>query len=72
MEESGQELQTQVDAVTICTKRYLIQGMRTWKANTDIRIKKETVVENTIVKKMRLRLVKSAFEIYKENTRKMK
>jgi hypothetical protein len=46
--------------------------MRTWKANTDIRIKKETVVENTIVKKMRLRLVKSAFEIYKENTRKMK
>ena len=45
--------------------------MRKWKGTVDLVTKKESTIENSVIKKMRLRLVRSAFDLYKAHAKKM-
>jgi len=48
-----------------------LNGIRTWKDRVSLMIRKESVVDDTIIRKMRLRLLRQAFNTYKEQTKRM-
>jgi len=48
-----------------------LNGIRTWKDRVSLMIRKESVVDDTIIRKMRLRFLRQAFNTYKEQTKRM-
>lgn len=58
-------------AIKICNKRYLLQGMRRWHENVATQQRKESAVDNQIIYKMRLRILKQAFKAYRDAAKQM-